>query len=525
MNERESRPVQTPMIRRARGTALLALLAGAALLLTSCAPEPGTGSTDASSAPAAIEGDQFENQQPQWSSCGSGMQCAEVFAPLDWNNRAGERITLSLVKQPARNGKPQGTIFVNPGGPGASGVEFISESIDGAVGSDLQDAFDIIGWDPRGVGQSTPVRCLTDAEMDRVLFEPGPSDDLEEGTEAWLAAVMAEAAEYAAGCESKTGELYKYVDTQSTVLDLEMLRSVVRDDKLNYLGYSYGTYIGARYADTFPERVGKLVLDGAIDPAATEVDVVREQTKGFEAALRAYVTDCLTRKDCPVSGSVDEAMAQWGQLLDRVDKEPLQGSDGRTFSAGTMLTAIITPLYAQGNWPYLDDLFETVSKGETRVGFLLADFYHDRSADGIYLDNSNEAFTAINCLDYPSNETPDLAAMRAEAESLSALAPTIGKYQGYSGAFCAGWPAKSVDERKPVRGAGADPILVIGTTGDPATPYQWSVLLAKQLESGVLVSFQGEGHTAYGKSSCVSTLVDAYFLRGDVPASDPMCTK
>ncbi len=520
--------------RRSRGAILLALATGAALLVSGCstlfepfAPDDHSSSESEPSeiGPSRISGDDFETQEPQWASCYSGMQCAEVFAPLDWNDRSGERITLSLVKQPAKSGKPLGTIFVNPGGPGASGYDFVAESVSSAAGRDLQDAFDIVGWDPRGVGRSTPVRCFSDAEMDQYLFEPHPSDALQEGSEEWLAAVVSEAGQYGDACVQKTGDLIGFVDTHSTVLDLDMLRSVVHDEKLNYLGYSYGTYIGARYADAFPERVGRLVLDGAIDPGVSEADVIREQTKGFEAALRSYVADCLTRKNCPMNGSVDEAMAQWGTLLDRVDEQPLEGSDGRSFSSGTMLTAIITPLYAKSNWPYLDDLFSSISKGDPSMGFLLADFYYNRSNDGTYLDNSNEAFTAINCLDYPSSATPDLVAMRVEADELAALAPTIGKYQGYGGAFCAGWPAASVEARGPVTAAGADPILVIGTTGDPATPYQWSVALAEQLESGVMVSFKGEGHTAYGKSSCVNRVVEEYFLKGKVPSADPMCTE
>lgn len=522
--------------RRRRPLAVTAVALGAALLLSGCAPlfaligltpfavqamKPIT-SVDPVDPPAEVDDGDFASQQPRWQRCGSGMECAEVFAPMDWNDPGGERITLSLVKQPATGGDPMGTIFVNPGGPGASGADYIAESIDYAVGEDLQEAYDIIGWDPRGVGGSSPVTCLDAAGMDEYLFGLSDADQFEVGSEEWIAAVSRDAAEFGEACLESTGSLLGYVDTISTVHDLDMLRAIVGDEKLNYLGYSYGTYIGARYADAYPERVGRLVLDGAIDPTVTIAEMVREQTLGFEAALRAYVTDCLTRDDCPYEGTVDEAMADWRALLLRVDEQPLTGTDGRMFGSGTMLTAIVTPLYSPINWPYLDDLFVSVSQGDARTGLFLADFYYGRSG-GVYEDNSNEAFSAINCLDYPVTEI-DAERMRSEAAELAQIAPTIGSFQGYGDIFCGSWPKRGVESRSPVTAAGADPILVVGTTGDPATPYRWSIALADQLESGVLVTYHGEGHTAYGKSSCVDDVVEAYFLTGAVPTSDPQCT-
>lgn len=472
--------------------------------------------------PAEFSGNDFTTQMPKWQSCGTGMQCARVYAPMDWEQPDGERIELALVKQAALSGEPLGTIFVNPGGPGASGVNYIRDGIDSAVGEDLQHHFDIIGWDPRGVGQSSAVSCLDDREMDEHLFGVDETDGLEPGSEAWVEAALESAKEYGAACLEKTGPLLGYVDTASTVKDLDMLRAIVGDDKLNYLGYSYGTYIGARYADAFPDRVGRLVLDGAIDPTTSEVEVVREQTLGFELALRAYVTDCLTRSDCPVSGSIDEAMAQWNDLIEQVEAAPLTGEDGRIVGSGTLLTAIITPLYSQENWVYLDSLYESTAAGDAEVALILADFYHDR-VDGHYETNLSSAFSAINCLDYPRSLPLDLESMRKEVEELTRIAPTIGQFQGYGEVFCAGWPVTGVEERQPVRASGADPILVIGTTGDPATPFTWSEALAKQLESGVLLAYEGEGHTAYGENACVNKIVESYFIRGDTPADGTRC--
>lgn len=467
-----------------------------------------------------IEG--FGAQEPEWIDCGDGLQCTEVYAPLDWADTEGDRITLSLVKQSATGPETLGTLFVNPGGPGASGLQFLAGGASSAVSAELQESYDIVAWDPRGVGKSTPVECLDAAGMDDYLFGLSDVDDLEPGSDEWLAEAEAESAEFGAACAEATGPLLAHVGTAETVQDLDMLRAIVGDKQLNYLGYSYGTFIGALYAERYPENVGKLVLDGAMDPSTTLTDVVREQTRGFEAALRAYVTDCLTREECPLSGSVDDAMSQVSGLLDQVEEDPIAGSDGRMLSTSTMLTAIITPLYSQSSWPLLDDLFAEIEAGNPTTAFYLADFYFDRE-NGAYTTNSNEAFSAINCLDYPNDVDP--ARMRKEATELENIAPTIGRFQGFGDVFCGSWPHPGVDERSQVTAAGAAPILVVGTTGDPATPYRWAEALADQLESGQLLTFEGEGHTAYGESSCIVDVVDTYFLTGEVPADDPMCTQ
>lgn len=465
----------------------------------------------------------FAEQEPRWTSCGDGMQCADVYAPLDWEKPAGDTITLRLVKQEATSGTSLGTLFVNPGGPGASGADFVRNSIDFAVGEPLQAQYDVIGWDPRGVGASTPVRCLSPTDMDDYLFgtEADFADDtLQRGSDEWIDAAVKDSAKFGEACAEHTGKLLAHVDTMSTVHDLDMLRGIVGDDQLNYLGYSYGTYIGARYADAFPEKVGRFVLDGVLDPSTSEFDVVREQTRGFELALRAYAQSCLASADCPLTGSVDDAMAEIGALLDTVEATPLIGSDGRPVSSGTLLTAIITPLYSQQNWPYLNQLFASVQAGDADVALMLADSYFGRGDKG-YDDNSTEAFAAINCLDYPNDLDPQR--MREQAAELERVAPTIGRFQGYGDVSCAGWPFPGVEERSTVTAAGAAPILVVGTTGDPATPYRWAESLAKQLDSGTLLTYEGEGHTAYGDNACVNQAVEAYFLDGTLPHTGMRC--
>ncbi|WP_246454339.1 alpha/beta hydrolase [Leucobacter denitrificans] len=441
------------------------------------------------------------------------------------------------MKQAATGGDPIGTLFVNPGGPGASGANYVRNNIDGAVGTALQRDYDVIGWDPRGVGASSAVNCFDDAEMDEFLFGiDDDSVDLERGSAEWIAAATEESTAFGAACQENTGPLLGYVDTNSTVRDLDMLREIAGDEQLHYLGYSYGTFIGARYAETYPERVGRMVLDGVLSPSATLADVVREQTRGFESALRSYAAWCLSGEDCPLSGSVvggsatgksasveaavDAAMTRIRSVLEAVDDEPIRATDGRLLGSSTLLTAIITPLYSQSNWGYLNTLFASVAEGDADFAFALADSYYGR-VDGTYEDNSTVAFSAINCLDYPRDADPER--MKREAAELEQLAPTIGKFQGYGDLSCAGWPYPGVESRDKVTARGSDPILVLGTTGDPATPYQWAVDLAENLENGVLVSLEGEGHTAYGKNSCVDRVVESYLLDGTTPENGLVC--
>lgn len=505
------------------------LVAPALLLATGCAfllpPLSVSEMPPAPSGPApAVDGTLagFQSQTPDWTPCAEDMQCALVSAPLDWDDLAGPTIELQLVKQPATGGNPIGTLFTNPGGPGASGADFVADSIDYAIGVPLQEQYDVIGWDPRGVGRSTPVTCLEPAAMDELLFGLGDTS-LKVGSDAWLNESILTGASLGMACLTNTGPLLGNVDTESTVKDLDLLRAIVGDETLNYLGFSYGTAVGARYAEAFPERVGRLVLDGALDPTASEFEVVREQTIGFEAATRAYLTDCLTRSECPFTGTVNGAMAKIGAQLDELDVAPLQGSDGRFVGTSTMLTAIITPLYSQQSWPYLDRLFETVRAGDADTALALADSYYGRNPDGTYADNSTEAFIAINCSDYPRNA--DIELMHRQAAELEEVAPTFGRFQGYGDTSCLMWPSSAPTERTPTHAIGAAPIMVVGTTGDPATPYRWAVALAEQLESGVLVTYEGEGHTAYASgNACVNAAVENYLLKGTVPETDPRCS-
>jgi pimeloyl-ACP methyl ester carboxylesterase len=308
------------------------------------------------------------------------------------------------------------------------------------------------------------------------------------------------------------------------VQDLDMMRAVVGDKKLNYLGYSYGSDIGAQYADRYPAKVGRVVLDGATDPTVTGFDVELAQTQAFGDALRAYLTDCLGSKKCPFRGTVDDAIGQIRQILDRLDDAPLRGQDGRELTSAYLSTAIQSALYDQGSWEYLTQAFTEIRSGVPDTAFLLADFYVDRDEKGHYTSNLMEAFVAINCVDYPVETDP--AVLARQRDALAAVDPLAepDDIDALGDVTCQQWPFKFRGTIGPVKGAGAPPIVVVGTTGDPATPYQWAESLAGELESGVLVTYVGEGHIAYDeRDPCVVGAVDKYLIDGTPPKDGLVC--
>lgn len=522
------------MFRFSRSRRIAGFVAGsalAAMVLSGCVPLLIiTGENSSTTAPSLTSKPTGENVAPelkpfydqalQWSSCGKGFQCTKASMPLDWANPSGETIELALVRQPASGKDRLGSLFVNPGGPGGSAYDFVKDSIDFAVDESLQQRYDIVGVDPRGVGRSAPVTCLSEEEKDSYIYDIFPGAP---GTPEWLAAAAESAKDFGKACAAKTGPLLGHVDTESTVRDLDALRAAIGDKGLNFLGYSYGTFIGSQYADLFPSKINRMVLDGAVDPAMTSFEKSVGQAVGFESAMRAYLADCLTGSECPFSGSVDSAMKVIQNLLKAVDASPIRASDGRQLGSGSLLTAIVTPLYSQESWEYLSIMFDALKQGDADVAFSLADQYNSRNEDGSYADNSLESNIAINCLD--GSSTTDPAVIEKQNAAVLAAAPTIGPWWTFGDIGCANWPYPGKRIPKPVRAEGSPTILVVGTTNDPATPYKSAVALAKQLERGQLITFEGEGHTAYGPSTCVKKIVNDYFLTGNAPTSDPQCKK
>lgn len=523
MNHRPPASATVPRRRRIPfGAGAVALAVSLALVLSGCVTTFIPPSAPATSTPApdhvsaALK--PFYSQHLVWKPCASGMQCTDAQAPLDWSDPAAGSIHLALIRHPA-TGTALGSLFVNPGGPGGSGVSFVKDSLSFAVDKTLQQHYNIIGFDPPGVGASSAVKCFDSRQMDQYIYGIVPGAI---GSDEWIAATTQEATAFANACEKNTGALLGHVDTVTAAHDLDLLRALVGDKKLNYLGYSYGTYLGSVYAELYPHKTGRLVLDGALDPAASSSEVTEVQAEGFQSALTAYLKYCLGTSGCPFKGSVQNALTRIEQLLASVAATPIPNSDGRLLGADTLVTAIIFPLYDATAWPELTQLFQQVISGSATYAFELADAYNDRSSNGTYTDNSTEAFTAINCLDYSYDASP--AHMRAEQAALTKAAPVFGPYMGYGDIQCAVWPYKSTVVRGPIHAPGAAPILVIGTTNDPATPYVWAKALAGQLDSGHLVTYKGQGHTAYNKgNSCVNNTVDDFFVNGTVPKKDPMC--
>jgi pimeloyl-ACP methyl ester carboxylesterase len=515
---------RAPVIRRlaAAGTALatvLTLSGCVSLFLPDRQEAPSsTSAPTGETVDAALR--PYYEQVLDWSDCGEEATCATAKAPLDWENPdPSTDIELALSRHTA-TGTAKGSLFVNPGGPGASGYDFVKDSVDYAVSERLQKNFDVVGWDPRGVGRSSAVDCKDDAGLDAYLYAyiPDPVD-----SPAYVRKATDQAVDFAQSCLAKTGPLLEFVDTASTVHDLDMLRAVVGDKKLNYFGFSYGSDIGAQYADTFPKNVGRVVLDGATDSSLSRFDMIVQQAEGFDSALRAYLKDCLgTPGECPFRGSVDDALVTLDTLLDGLGASPLRADDGRQLNPNVMTTAINSAMYTKEYWPYLSQAFTEVMQGDATTAFLLADSYFQRGEDGSYDSNMFEAFTAINCVDYPVDTDP--AHIAALNEQLRAIDP-LSDYDTLGDVQCANWPfAYRGDPIQPVTGTGAAPIVVVGTTNDPATPYRWAEALADQLESAVLLTYEGEGHIAYDeKDSCINTPVDDYFVNGTVPTDGLTC--
>ena len=513
-----------PTLRRCLRLALTAAALVIALPLTGCVTAFLPTAESARSTPVAetvaANLEPFYSQRLNWRSCvGGKFQCTTAKAPMDWANPATQSIRLALIRS-VTTGTKRGSLLVNPGGPGGSGYNFVADSLDYAVDEKVRANFDIVGFDPRGVNRSSAVKCYTNPKsMDAFLFTLSPHPV---GTDAWIEYQRASNAQFAAACLKHTGALLQFVDTVSAARDLDLLRAILGDSKLNYLGYSYGTLLGATYADLYPTKTGHLVLDGALDPATTSFDVSKTQATGFEKSLRTYVSDCLTGTKCPFTGTADAAMISIRELLTSLDASPLKAKDGRYLGSATMSNAIILPLYNKNDWSNLSELFASVMLGKADYALQLADIYYSRDADGAYSDNSTESFIAINCLDYQSPVSTN-AQLRADAAAISAVAPVLGPQLSFD-TSCDSWPFKSTRNRVPIVAESSGPIMVVGTTGDPATPYVWAQNLASQLRNGHLVTYRGEGHTAYNKSnSCVNRAVDNYLINGTVPSKDPNC--
>ncbi len=508
----------------------LLMVAGGVAVVASLgdSEEPRAGSdptTSPSPTPSAVGADEppspelslFYSQRVEWAPCEGEFECATLEVPLDYDDPNGPTIDLALLRAPAAEPEQRvGSLVVNPGGPGQPGTDYAAQS--GLVfGDPLLDSFDVVGFDPRGTGESTQVDCLGDRALDQyVAFDPDPDTAPERRGFVRLSQAML------SGCAERSGPLAAHVSTIEAARDMDVLRAVLGESSLSYFGASYGTELGATYAELFPERVGRFVLDGAVDLSLDFRGLALGQAAGFETALRAYVENCVETVDsCFLGDSVAGGLARISDFLDQVDAEPLSTSTSRPLRVGNAFYGIVLPLYVRDYWFLLSSALGAAFDGDGSALLQLSDLYNSRGPTG-YNDNSREAFVAISCLDDPSSIRP--GQVPAATPAFEKASPTFGDVFAWGLVGCRGTEVESTEAPLDVDGSGAAPIVVIGTTRDPATPYAWAESLAAQLDSGVLVSRDGDGHTGYNKGNdCVDDAVHAYLLDGTVPDDGLSC--
>lgn len=447
-----------------------------------------------------------------WSPCGP-LQCATLRVPLDYSRPGGARITIAVARQPARVPSQRlGSLVINPGGPGDSGIDDLSSEL-AVLTPEVRDRFDIVSFDPRGVARSDPISCQPPgtpaAPADQALLaDPVPQTPL-----AQLALLQGDRS-YAEACRSRSGPLLGHVGTAVVVDDLEELRLALGDPGLTFFGHSYGTYLGALYAQAFPTHVRAMVLDGAIDPALSFDAYVAGQADGFEHAADQFFTWCGQAPSCPWRGAGEQALLDLSQRL-RADPVPAGG--GRDAGVGELYEALLGALYNHGSWPSLAEALAAASAGQGARLVAMSDRYMHHGGS-----NSVDAFNAVTCLDHPANRDP--RTYGPFAARLSQGAPLFGPLFAWGELLCAVWPEPPTSSPSRVSAPGSPPILVVGSTGDPATPYQWAVSLAGQLSSGRLLSFRGDVHVAYYYSSCVRSWVGSYLVGGSVPPAGSVCS-
>lgn len=505
------------MTRRPASRSLATLTAAALLGVVGCSTTPSpTNSPEPGATSAVPRGlDRFYSQQLTWSDCGGGAECTTLTVPLDYRKPGGRTIDLAVLRVLA-TGDRQGSLLVNPGGPGVPGTDY-ARNADAYFTEPVREAFDIVGWDPRGVGQSAPVDCISNAALDRLVAADGTPDNAQERTQ-----LLRMVRNFVAGCQRNSGWELPYIGTDNSARDMDVLRSALGESQLDYFGASYGTLLGATYADQFPKRVGRLVLDGAVDPTLRSEQLGRLQAVGFERAFDAFVRDCVQREGCAVGPTLADARRQVAGLLAQADASPLSTGTSRPLTEALASTGLFSALYSQQyGWPALRLALQRALQGDGSVLLRLADLYTERQSDGTYASNLNEAFPSISCTDQPT----DLRVSRIARDSRTwqRSAPLFGEGFAWGQYTCAIWP---LDPKQPTSldAKGAAPILVIGTTRDPATPYAWAVSLAGQLASGVLLTREGDGHTAYAAgNNCIDRSVEQYLVGGVVPDNGTRC--
>ncbi|MFF8287973.1 alpha/beta hydrolase [Streptomyces sp. NPDC016309] len=480
----------------------------------------GTGRTSAgapmASLPAALTG-----QKPDWRGCeaprgaeepGPEWRCATVRVPLDYAKPGGATLPIALIRKEARHKDRRiGSLLFNFGGPGASGVTAMPQAAEQF--EELGSRYDLVGFDPRGVDRSSGVVCRDNEEQAASVARI----DLTPDTPAEEAAFLADGAAFGAGCAKRSGTVIRHVTTTNTARDLDLVRYVLGDDKLHYMGFSYGTQLGGTYAHLFPRNVGRTVLDAVVDPTADTAGHARNQAIGFQRALNNYFA---STGEGAAAGN-----ARVTALLERLDRAPLPAADGRELTQSLALTGIAQTLYSERMWSYLTEGLKEAEGGRGDALLRLADMYNGRGEDGTY-DTRAHSQRAISCAD--SSSRPTAAEAKALLPEFRRISPVFAEFMAWDTAgWCADWPVKGESATPETSAPGAGPILVVGTTGDSATPYEGAKKMADELGAGVgvLLTFKGEGHGAYtGDNRCVRDTVNAYLLEGKVPPNGTTCS-
>ena len=450
----------------------------------------------------------FNSQRLDWRDCYGGFECSTFEVPVDYEKISKNTFTLKVLRHSASDKRDRlGAIFVNPGGPGGSATNYAynAESI---VSPEIISKFDIIGFDPRGINSSEPIRCLTNSEEDEFL-----SADASGGEASKVRELIAISKAFAAKCKKAAGAKLGHYSTLDAAKDMEVLRNLLKEKSLNYLGKSYGTYLGTLYAALYPKSVGRMVLDGAVAPNISPQEQELAQAVGFDKALENYL---MSQKKFKIKDIT--------KLLDKASTDPMKSKSGRLVTESLVITAVAQSLYdSKSGWRDLTNSLElAIGKGDPTGILELADRYNNRDSSGNYYSNQNDISIMITCLDWKENRTVDQ--MVSEQAIFKSKSSVFGPYLSFAALPCRYWKAKpkllTFDLSKTI----TKPILIIGVTEDPATPYKWAQTLSKSFHNAELLTLKGEGHTGHNRGNkCVDSVVDSYFLTGKIPSKSLIC--
>jgi len=451
-----------------------------------------------------------------WANCGDGFQCATLHVPIDYSDPNGRQISLALIRKQATNPSNRiGSLLMNPGGPGESGLDFLRTSADDFA--NLNRSFDLVSWDPRGVGASSPISCMDGPQLDSLLaLDPVLDDPQEKQT------YIQGQKDFTSGCWRRNQDLLPFLDSKSTAEDLERIRVAVGDSKLTYMGFSYGTFIAEWYAHLFPTHVRAMVLDGVVlsDVSSPSPFDLVDEVAALEGSLRAYANGCAARTTCPYRDSSDPE-ARIEQTIGRLDSRAV-AVGSRQLTRGLGLTAVFSAMYDEGSWPDLDRALASLDAGDGSPMLEFADAFNERNDDGTYSSAVNGALDATNCIDAP-RMTADISAYDQLGPDLVKASPLFGPMVQYSALQCAYWPVDGKGLEQPSI-EGAPPILLIGATGDPVTPYAWATEMNSEIPGSVLLTRDGNGHTSYGITDCIDSSADHYLINLALPAPHKVCS-